>query len=168
MRDMTVHYGSPVSEMERNLLQTRVFGDETYAEHKKKCLVGCALCSAYRYRERSIKESEEREIAGVSGKDVNKYRAHFNEQGNISYWFKNKTDIRDANGGYKEWVYILLQSQEFSDSQIRKYFNINNSEWQRFKKIHFPTWKDDKEDIVAARESEAWEKWKQAQVQGHS
>lgn len=164
----TLHYGIPTSEMENNLLQTRVFGDETYAEHKKNCLVGCGLCAPLRCRERAIQDSENREIAGVPGKAVNDYRVHFNEQSTIEYWFKNKTDILDPNGGYKEWVYILLQSQDFSDSQIRRYFNINNSEWSRFKKNHFPNWKDDKDDILAERGPKAFQKWKNAQVQTHN
>lgn len=164
----TEHYDLPSAAMERNLLQTRVFGDETFAEHKKKCLVGCALCSVLRCRERAIRESENREVAGVSGKDAHNYKVLFSEQGSISYWFKNKTDIRNPKGGYYEWVYILLQSEDFSDSQIRKYFNINNSEWQRFKKNHFPTWKDDKYDILAERGSKAFKIWKEAQVRSHN
>lgn len=152
---------NPAFSFEENLYQTDLGWGETYAEHKKNCEFGCCLCAAERRRESELNDIKATEIAGVEGEAVLEFRKKFRETTKISAWFFNHEDMRDSNGALIKEVYIILQSQGFSDEQIRRYFRINNHEWHRFKKDKFPTWsadKDAKEDIVTA-ELPAAKKW---------
>lgn len=157
---------STASQFESNLLQTRVFIDEDYAEHKLHCQYGCAFCAALRRREAALKEATKQTVVGVPGDQVQKYREMFARDSKISRYYKNKDDIFDDYGAIDPDVYLMLKEEEFSDLQIRKYFDIKPHRWQKFKRDNFPDWDNPevREEILNTRGMEALEKWKEQYV----
>jgi hypothetical protein len=129
---------NPITSIEESINQTRIFYDETYAEHKKHCEFGCAFCAAVRRRENELKEEKSKSIAGVPGDQVLAFRESFKRSDKIDSLFKNKKDIFDKYGAIDPKAYALLKQHGLSDSQIREHFNITNNRWQKFKKTYFP------------------------------
>lgn len=161
---------NPAMSLEENLFQTDLGWGETYAEHKQNCEFGCALCAPERRREKELERLKNTEIAGISGSRVLEIRKEFNQSNKISRYFFSHNDMRNKNGALIKEVYIFLQHLDFSDEQIRKYFGINNHEWQRFKADKFPDWSNkDQQEFIMAKETPKAIKWyKEKYVMDHA
>lgn len=157
----------PSESLEDNLYATCIGWGETYGEHKKNCEFGCALCAPERRREARLRKREQTSIAGVPGSVVMQQRKAFYEQSKISNWFFSREDMRDKKGALITNVFIVLQLQDFSDSEIRHYFRINNSEWSRFKKDKFKDWSNNKEDYLSKLAAPAMKWYKHTYLVAH-
>lgn len=157
---------STSSQFEDNLYQTRVFVDEDYAQHKRHCQYGCAFCAPLRRREKELKEATQQTVAGVPGDQVQLCREMFARDSKISRYYKNKNDIFDEFGAINPDVYLMLKEEDFSDSQIRNYFDIKPHRWQKFKRDNFPDWDKPgvKEEILNTRGMDALRKWSEQHV----
>ncbi|QNQ82943.1 hypothetical protein FP435_00120 (plasmid) [Lactobacillus sp. PV037] len=145
-----------------NLNHTPVGWGENYKQHKLDCEFGCVFCAPLRRKEQKIKEMKDEEIAGVSGDRIVALRQKYQQQATIRSFFPDKTVIRTENGSINPDVYLVLQLEDFSDDEIRRYFNISHAQWVSFKRRQFPNWKDDKDEILNTRALEAMMKYRNA------
>lgn len=133
----------------RNLYQTKVGFGERFVDHQMSCEDGCILCSGIRKQIHKVEERASQNIAGLSGEQVMLLRQDINEKEKISSYYPSRTDIRLDTGALDRNVYLVLQSNNFSDTRIQHYFGINNHEWQQFKRREFPNWLSERDEILA-------------------
>lgn len=157
---------SSMSERMQMLMHTRLLdGGLTYTEHKRICKDGCILCSAFRKYEDQLKNLElsDQEVRdlGLTREEIMHYRETC-EEDKIANYYPDKDVIFKQNGDINRDVYLVLQSEGFTDKEIREYFGLNIHTWNIFKKHEFPNWKDKKikEHILSTEGVAAVKRWR--------
>lgn len=148
------------------LYNTKLIGDDpngiTFGQHKQTCVDGCGYCKIFRDREQDLIAQRNEEIAGLTGTQIQQYRNMMKDEPDISRWCPDKTEIYEKNGRINRDLYLVLQMQDFKDSEIREYFGINTNQWHIFKYREFPDWKENREDYLGYEAPAAYERWKEA------
>lgn len=128
----------------------------TYAEHKKTCAHGCAVCSYLRAVEKELhRKTTPQQVAHEIQEDSEK----------IINYYRDPNAILTNNGGrLNRKVYLVLQVAGFTDKQIRTHYHINTNKWTIFKKKEFPEWDDKKarEDLLAYEGLEDYKEWQKS------
>ena len=135
----------------------RIPTGETFGEHRKYC-DGCPACLICRRKRQQLLNKEDA-VAGVANYKVLGIRAHKDYP--IQFYYPRTSEIYDVNGEIDRDSYIFLQSKGFKDDEIRRYFGIKSDDWNDFKNMYFPDWKQKQQDYLSIHAEDAVKQYAQ-------